>query len=71
MNKRGLLDLLLAWEDGALDLAGEVDMFNQLIRTRQLGQMQGKYGRRLAYLLDSGLVEGTPTGVALVEQVEE
>jgi len=50
------IDQMIAWENGDLDEADTVDLFQHLVNTGQAWQLQGCYGRFAENLLLNGLI---------------
>lgn len=51
------LDRMIAYENGELDCGAVVDLFQELIDSGMVWQLQGFYGRTAKYLIDSGYCE--------------
>ena len=49
-----LFELLMAYEDGALDEQSETELFQRLIDCGLAWSLQGSYGRRAAQLIEEG-----------------
>ena len=54
-----LLDRMQLWEDGEMGdgSAEEVNLFQELLTTGILRNLQGCYGRRAVALIEEGLIE--------------
>lgn len=51
-----LLDQMMMWEDGELDSDDEIDLFQHLVDTGLVWELQGMYGRRAEELLRAGAI---------------
>jgi hypothetical protein len=56
----GLLDLILAYEQGEATEEQVVDLFQRLVNTGLAWTLQGSYGRTAVDMIDAGLVEVAP-----------
>jgi hypothetical protein len=54
--RAGLVDWLVAWEQGALSAEGEITLFQELVDSGLAWQLQGMYGRQAMAMLDAGLI---------------
>jgi len=57
---RGPLDLtgeIIAYESGALDEEGTLELFQHLVNTGLAWKLQGHYGRTAASLIEAGLIQ--------------
>lgn len=52
----GLLDKIMAFEQGELDQDGIVELFQHLVDTGMAWTLQGFYGRTARDLIEAGLV---------------
>ena len=50
------IDRIIAYEDGELDDAGIIELFQDLIDSGLAWQLQGHYGRTATALIEAGLV---------------
>jgi hypothetical protein len=50
----GLLDQMIAWEEGEISYEGMIALFQALVNSGMAWQLQGMYGRQAAALLESG-----------------
>lgn len=50
------LGAMMAWEDGSLDEAGTLKLFQHLVDNGMAWRLQGMYGRFAQSLLDAGLI---------------
>jgi hypothetical protein len=48
------LDKMIAYENGELDQEGVVELFQNLIDSGLVWQLQGSYGRMAKYLIEDG-----------------
>jgi len=53
MNK---INQILAYENGELDEAGVIELFQNLVNTGLAWSLQGSYGRTATALIEAGLV---------------
>jgi len=53
-KKLDLVDNIMAWENGEMELEEEVEFFQELIDNGMAWTLQGMYGRHAAYLIDAG-----------------
>jgi hypothetical protein len=51
-----LIDKMMDWEDGSLSDTETLELFAQLIKSRQAWSLQGCYGRYASNLIESGLI---------------
>ena len=58
-KKPELFELMMDYEDGNLDTQGTLDLFSQLIKTGQVWQLQGSYGRMASNLIKQGIISKT------------
>ena len=54
---RNLVDNIIAYEDGRLNEIETIALFQHLVDTGTVWQLQGSYGRMAMRLIDAGLVE--------------
>lgn len=54
-DTRITMDRMVDWENGELDEADEIEMFQGLIDTGMAWTLQGMYGRHAARLIEAGL----------------
>jgi len=47
---------IMAYEDGSLDEAGSLELFQHLVDTGLAWQLQGHYGRTAQHLIDAGII---------------
>ena len=52
-----LLKKIIAYEDGTLNNEETIELFQTLIETGLINELQGSYQRMAQYLVDEGLVE--------------
>jgi hypothetical protein len=53
--KKDMLGDIMAWEDGNMTEAEEIDFFQRLINSGEAWKLQGKYGRNAERLIEAGL----------------
>ena len=51
------IDLIIAYENGALDEVDTLTLFTALVRSGQAWLLQGHYGRTAQALIDGGFIE--------------
>jgi hypothetical protein len=51
------VESIMAYENGELDYAGVVNLFQRLVDSGLAWQLQGSYGRTAAALIEAGEVE--------------
>lgn len=51
------VDKLIAWEDGEMTIAEEIEFFQELVDNGSVWTLQGMYGRRARQLIDAGYVK--------------
>lgn len=51
-----MINDIIAYEEGELDLDGYLRLFSNLIRTGQAWTLQGHYGRTAAALIEMGII---------------
>lgn len=70
-----IVNAIIEFESGTLNLQGTLDLFAQLIKNGQAWQLQGSYGRTAQGLIDSGIItrEGviTPAGLEAIDEYDE
>jgi len=59
MDKNTLVDKIIRYEDGSMDLTEIVELFQYLVDTGKAWTLQGSYGRAAEQLIESGMVEDT------------
>ena len=52
----GLLDQMVAWEEGELSDDATIELFQRLVNSGLAWQLQGSYGRQAAAMLDAGVI---------------
>lgn len=52
----GLLDKIIAWENGDLEETEAIEFFQELVDSGLAWSLQGSYGRTARDLIDEGLV---------------
>lgn len=62
------IDQIIAFEQNELTERQAIKMFAELIRTGQVWQLQGHYGRTARELIDEGLI--TPDGTITLDDVD-
>ena len=69
--KYDVVNAIIAYEAGALEPAGQLELFAHLIKTETVWQLQGSYGRTAANLVSLGYI--TPEGelTALGQEVAD
>lgn len=68
-KRTDIVDAIIDYECGALDLDGVLGLFSELIRTGQAWQLQGSYGRTARYLIDEGVI--APDGTIDHDRVDD
>ncbi|KKK73012.1 hypothetical protein LCGC14_2898140 [marine sediment metagenome] len=53
----GQIDKIIAYEQGELDDAGTLELFQTLVDSGMAWKLQGSYGRMAMSLLEAGLIE--------------
>lgn len=61
-NQSDIVSRLMAYEEGELDQDQVIDLFQELLSSGLITQLQGHYGRTAQRLIDAGLI-GQPTRV--------
>ena len=56
MNDSALVEHIIEWENGRLDEAGVIRLFQHLVNTGKAWTLQGYYGDTAAALLREGLI---------------
>lgn len=56
MSERDLIDRLIAFEDGELEEAEVLALFQGLVDSGAAFQLQGSYGRTASRLIEAGLI---------------
>jgi hypothetical protein len=51
-----LVDDIMAYEGGELDEEQTIDLFQRLLNSGMVWQLQGSYGRQAQRLIDAGLI---------------
>lgn len=59
MSEADLYEAMVAYEDGELDEAGTVRMFQHLVNSGDAWRLNGHYGRTAMDLIEAGLVTRT------------
>ena len=54
---KDLLKKIIAYEDGILNDEETIDLFQTLVTTGIINELQGSYQRMAQYLIDEGLVQ--------------
>lgn len=49
-----LLDKMMVYEDGRMDMDETIDLFQELINSSAVWTLKGSYGRMASYLIDIG-----------------
>lgn len=52
----GLLDQMIAWEEGEITYEGMIALFQELVNSGLAWQLQGMYGRQASAMLDAGVI---------------
>jgi hypothetical protein len=55
-----LVDKIIAYEDGNLDEQDTIAFFQELINSGLVWQLQGRYGRTAASLIEAGICSRRP-----------
>ena len=55
--KMDLVDQIMAYETGELDLEGTLNLFSDLISDGTCWRLQGSYGRMAKSLIDAGTID--------------
>ena len=53
----GTIDKIIAYEQGELEAVETVELFAELVKTKQAWSLQGHYGRTAQRLIDVGLID--------------
>lgn len=53
-----MIDKIIAFENGKLDEAGVVDLFQELVDNGMAWTLQGSYGRTARDFIEEGLIQG-------------
>ncbi len=56
MNRRDIVDMLMAYEEGSLSQNDEIKLFQHLVDTGLAWSLQGHYGRVATSMLNAGLI---------------
>tara|TARA_A100001515_G_C4558194_1_gene205710 strand:- start:913 stop:1122 length:210 start_codon:yes stop_codon:yes gene_type:complete len=54
---KDLLKKIIAYEDGTLNDEETIELFQTLVETGIINELQGSYQRMAQYLVDEGLIE--------------
>lgn len=58
-----LLDRLMAYEDGSLDMEDTLELFQNLVDTGLINHLQGHYGRSAMALIEAGMIRANGEAV--------
>lgn len=51
-----IVSKIMDFEDGSLDDAGTIELFQHLVDTGMAWQLQGHYGRTAQHMIDAGII---------------
>ena len=54
---KDITEKIIAYEDGTLNDEETIDLFQTLVTTGIINELQGSYQRMAQYLIDEGLIE--------------
>ena len=54
-----IIGKIMDFEDGSLDDAGAIELFQHLVDTGMAWQLQGSYGRLAQQMIDAGIINGS------------
>ncbi len=63
------ISLIMAYEQGDLDYDETVDLFQDLLDSNMVWQLQGHYGRTATQMLEAGLITRSPKPHSYGEKV--
>jgi len=54
-----IIGKIMDFENGSLDDAGAIELFQHLVDTGMAWQLQGSYGRLAQQMIDAGIINGS------------